>query len=299
MGIEVLWNPEPIIAVQRFFGASWGWFFETITLLGAAKAMALVFALAFWISGRRLAYGLLGVVLLATVIDVLIWTLFPVQRPHDPQIIIRAKLEAPSFPSGHTVTATTLWGTLTAFGRIPIVASISIVAGVMLSRLYLGVHYLVDVLGGVLIGLILVVAYQRLWPVILRWFSGRPFRFFLILGLCVPVAVFPFTNFSPRGWEIFGAALGVGIGMPLEYWYVHYTPAKISLRKQLLKLTIGLGGLAAIAFVPRLIGGNELALDAITFALASLWIVFLAPMVFARMGLSETGLTQRFPQSPH
>lgn len=55
----------------------------------------------------------------------------------------------------------------TAFGRIPIVASISIVAGVMLSRLYLGVHYLVDVLGGVLIGLILVVAYQRLWPVIL------------------------------------------------------------------------------------------------------------------------------------
>lgn len=87
--------------------------------------------------------------------------------------------------------------------------------------------------------------------------------------------------------------------MPLEYWYVHYTPAKISLPKQVLKLALGLAGLAAIAFVPRLIGGNELALDAITFALASLWIVFLAPMVFAPMGLSETGLTQRFPQSPH
>ena len=299
MGIEVLWNPEPIIAVQRFFGASWGWFFETISLLGTAKAIALALALAFWISGRRLAYGLLGVVILATVTDVLIWTLFPVQRPHDPQIIIRAKPGVPSFPSGHTVTATTLWGTLTAFGYVPIVASITIVAGVMLARLYLGVHYLADLLGGVLIGLILVVAYQRLWPMILRWFSGRPFRFFLILGLCAPVAVFPFTNFSPRGWEIFGAALGVGIGMPLEYWYVHYNPAKISLGKQVLKLAIGLGGLAAIAFVPRFIGGNELALDAITFALASLWIVFLAPMVFARMGLSETGLTQRFPQSPH
>ncbi len=298
MGIDVLWNPEPIIAVQRLFGASWGWFFQTMSLLGTAKAIALVFALAFWISGRRLAYGLLGVVLLATVTDVLIWTLFPVQRPHDPQIIIRAKPGVPSFPSGHTVTATTLWGMLTAFGYFPIVVSIVIVAGVMLARLYLGVHYLADLLGGVLLGLTLVVAYQRLWPMILRWFSGRPFRFFLILGLCVPVAVFPFTNFSPRGWEIFGAALGVGMGMPLEYWFIHYTPTKIPLRKQVVKLASGLGGLAAIVLVPRLIGGNELALDAITFALASLWIVLLAPIVFAGMGLSETGLTQRFPQAP-
>lgn len=291
MGIEVLWSPEPIMAVQRFFGASWGWFFQTVTLLGTAKAMALVFALTFWISGRQLAYGLLGVVLLATVTDVLIWTLFPVQRPHDPQIIIHAKPGVPSFPSGHTVTATTLWGTLTAFGYVPIVVSAAIVAGVMLARLYLGVHYLADLLGGVLIGLILVVAYQRLWSMILRWFSGRPFRFFLILGLCAPVAVFPFTNFSPRGWEIFGAALGVGIGMPLEYWYVHYTPAKISLGKQVLKLAIGLGGLVAIAFVPRLIGGNELAFDAMTFAIVSFWVVFLAPALFARMRLSSRGLT--------
>lgn len=298
MGVEVLWSPEPIITVQRFFGASWGWFFGAISLLGTAKAIAVVFALVFWISGRRLAYGLLGIILLATATDVLIWTLFPVPRPHDPQIIIRAKPGVPSFPSGHTVTATTLWGTLSAFGQIPIAVAIAIVAGVMISRLYLGVHYLADLLGGVTIGLILVVAYQRLWPRILRWFSGRPFIFFLILALSAPIAAFPSTSFSPRGWEIFGAALGVGIGMPLEYWYVHYTPTKIPLRKQMLKLAIGLGGMAASAFMPRFIGGNGLALDAVTFAIVSFWAVFLAPALFAYMGLSETRLTHRFPQSP-
>lgn len=246
--------------------------------------------MAFWISGRRLAYGLLGIVLLVTATDVLIWTLFPVSRPDDSQIIIRAKPGVPSFPSGYTVTATTLWGTLSVLGYIPIAVAIAIVVGVMIARLYLGVHYLADLFGGLAIGLILVVAYQCLWPTILRWFSGRPFRFFLILGLAAPIAVFPFTSFSPRGWEIFGAALGVGIGMPLEYWYVHYTPTKIPLRKQVLKLTIGLGGLAAIAFLPRLIGGNKLALDAITFAIVSFWVVFLAPALFARMGLSSTEL---------
>lgn len=295
MGIEVLRSPEPIIAVQRLFGASWGWFFHTLSLLGTAPAIAVVFALVFWISGRRLAYGLLGIVLLATAIDVLIWTLFPVPRPHDPQIIIRAKPGVPSFPSGHTVTATTLWGTLSAFGDMPIAIAIAIVASVMLSRLYLGVHYLVDLLGGITIGLILVVVYQRVWPIILHWFSGRPFRFFLILSLAAPIAVFPFTNFSPRGWEIFGAALGMGISIPLEYWYVHYTPAKILLGKQVLKVAIGLAGMAAIVLVPRLIGGNELARDAITFALVSFWVVFLAPALFARMGLSTTKLAHRFP----
>jgi membrane-associated phospholipid phosphatase len=288
MGVEILWSPEPIIAVQRFFGTSWNRFFETLSLLGTAKAIAIVFALVFWIWGRRLAYGLLGAVLLGTLTDVLIWSLFPVPRPDHPEIIIRSKPGVPSFPSGHTVTAITLWGTLAAFGRIPIVAAIAIVPGVMLARLYLGVHYLADLLGGVVIGVLLVILYQRLWPIILQWFSDRPFRFFLILGLSAPIAAFPFTNFSPRGWEVFGAALGVGIGMPLEYWYVHYSPAKISLGKQVLKLVTGLGGLAVIILIPRFLGGSPLMVETVTFTLVSFWIVFLAPALFASMGLSNS-----------
>ncbi len=151
MAVDILWSPEPIITIQRLFGVRWNWLFEILTQFGTAKAVTVVFALALWISGRRLAYGLLGVVLLATVINVLIWTIFPVPRPHDPRIIIRTHPGVPSFPSGHTVTATTLWGTLTAFGRIPAAVSVCIVFLVMLARLYLGVHYLADLLGGVAI----------------------------------------------------------------------------------------------------------------------------------------------------
>jgi membrane-associated phospholipid phosphatase len=275
MGVEILWSPEPIIFVQRLFGASWNWLFQTLTQFGTATAVTIVFALAFWISGRRLAYGLLGAVVLATVTDVLIWTAFPVPRPHNPQIIIRAHPGVPSFPSGHTVTATTLWGTLTAFDRIPAAMSVCIILAVMLARLYLGVHYLGDVLGGALIGLMLVVIYKRLWPVLVRWFCGRTFQFFLVLGLSAPIAVFPFTSFSPRGWELFGAAVGVGIGMPLEYRYVRYSPAKIPFQKQVLKVAIGLGGIATFVLISRLVGSSGLAHDAVTFGVAALWITFL------------------------
>jgi membrane-associated phospholipid phosphatase len=287
MAVDILWSPEPIITIQRLFGVRWNWLFDILTQFGTAKAVTVVFALALWISGRRLAYGLLGVVLLATVIDVLIWTIFPVPRPHDPRIIIRTHPGVPSFPSGHTVTATTLWGTLTAFGRIPAAVSVCIVFLVMLARLYLGVHYLADLLGGIAIALILVIAYQRLWQMLVRWFSGRTFQFFLVLGLSAPIAVFPFTSFSPRGWELFGYAMGLGIGMPLEYWYVRYSPAKISLRKQVLKVAIGLGGLVMLVLLSRFIISSGLVREAVTSGFAALWVSFLAPALFASMGLSR------------
>jgi membrane-associated phospholipid phosphatase len=289
MGVEILWSPEPIIFVQQLFGASWNWLFQILSQLGTSTAVVVVFALAFWISGRRLAYGLLGAVLLAIVTDVLIWSLFPVPRPHDPQIIVRKQPGVPSFPSGHTVTAISVWGTLTAFGRIPLAVSVCIVLAVMLARLYLGVHYLADLLGGILIGLLLVVTYQRLFPFLVRWFSGRTFKFFLVLGIGAPIAILPFLNFSPRAWEALGAAIGLGIGMPLEYRYVRYSPAKISSRKQALKVAIGLGGLVALAVGSDFISRSDSVRDAVAFGLAALWIAFLAPALFVNMGMSRHG----------
>jgi hypothetical protein len=134
----------------------------------------------------------------------------------------------------------------------------------MLTRLYLGVHYLADLLGGAAIGLVLVVTYQRLLPMLVRWFSGRTFQFFLVVGLSAPIAVFPFTSFSDRAWELFGTAIGLGIGIPLEYRFVRYSPTKISLRKQVLKVAIGLGGLVMFVLVSRFILSSGLAREVVT-----------------------------------
>ena len=68
-----------------------------------------------------------------------------------------------SFPSGHTVAATVFYGALTAYllgrvastgARIAILATATaLVALVGLSRIYLGAHYLSDVVGAMLEGL--------------------------------------------------------------------------------------------------------------------------------------------------
>ena len=90
-------------------------------------------------------------------LNVLLKSVFQRARPHfdDPLLI----LDSYSFPSGHTVAATLFYGVLAAYlislpgmrwGRrlAAALSAVLMVALVALSRVYLGVHYLSDVLAG-------------------------------------------------------------------------------------------------------------------------------------------------------
>jgi membrane-associated phospholipid phosphatase len=60
-----------------------------------------------------------------------------------------------SYPSGHSAYATAWMGAAVVTGRRGlIIAAAVVVVAVMVSRLYLGVHYLTDVLGGAALGAI-------------------------------------------------------------------------------------------------------------------------------------------------
>lgn len=282
--VEWLWSTGPIIAVQEFFGPGWGWLFHGLSFLGTVYAATVVISVAFWLGGRRLAYGLIGAFLLATATDALLWTVVGVSRPDDPEIVVRTHLSVSSFPSGHTVTATVLWGTLAAFGRIPWAVPALVVPGVMLSRLYLGAHYLGDVLGGALIGPLLVAVWVRARPVIVRLLSRLPFWAFLIPGLCAPFAILAYMGPSPRGFELFAIALAAGIGLTLEYRYVRFEPAA-SPGRRATKVGIGLGVMGPLLLARGLLG--DPVLDIFLLALAVLWGMLLAPALFARMKSSR------------
>ncbi|MFZ9887252.1 MAG: phosphatase PAP2 family protein [Myxococcota bacterium] len=72
-----------------------------------------------------------------------------------------------SFPSGHTAAAFAL--AISMFGAIPSAAPLLVLMAILVGwgRMYLGVHYPVDVLGGVFVG-VLVGAVVALVP--MAWF---------------------------------------------------------------------------------------------------------------------------------
>lgn len=111
----------------------------------------------------------------------------------------------PAFPSGHTQAATTFWIFAAALvrRRAFTVVAILIVAAVAVSRVYLGVHWPIDLLGGAVAGLVVVaVAWwltrrKPLSPAVaIGAFVGLP----LLLHLLLP---------TPDSGRLLGAFAGI------------------------------------------------------------------------------------------
>ncbi len=152
----VKWSP--LTAVMRFF-----------TVVGAAGFLWGTFAAAaFLVTGLRPSHLLIPWAAVAGS-----WTLaegakylFDRARPFIWDSEIAPLIKTPSsssFPSGHSATAAA--GALTLSAIYPALAPLFLLAGllVILSRVYLGVHFPVDVLAGAAIGaataaIVLVVA---------------------------------------------------------------------------------------------------------------------------------------------
>lgn len=123
--------------------------------------MALV--LGIWLYVKKAHYWLLTLVIAVPggmLLNVLLKYTFQRARPSWDNPLLT--LSTYSFPSGHTVGATLLYGLLAAYlvvlsrswrTRVAVMAAVCLMIGLVgLSRMYLGVHYLSDVLAAVVEG---------------------------------------------------------------------------------------------------------------------------------------------------
>jgi undecaprenyl-diphosphatase len=133
--------------------------FRAVTFFGSAACvfgLAAVVSLALYRRRRRLEAVLVALVVVgAEVLNVILKLTFHRPRPE----FALVHLDTYSFPSGHAMMSTALYGTLAylAWGRVRtprrqallILGAAVFVGSICFSRLYLGVHYLSDVLAGV------------------------------------------------------------------------------------------------------------------------------------------------------
>ncbi|WP_297614438.1 phosphatase PAP2 family protein [Nocardia sp.] len=147
---------------------------------GRTSLIAIVVAGVAWWRRRSFGVGLLvvGTVLIATGLSTL--TKYLVGRERPPVAMRLVGALHPSYPSGHATATTALVGVmlLVYLGSRPgrgrargaTVSAVLLVVAMCATRLYLGVHWFTDVVGGVLLGAAVVLGAE---VVQIRWQVGN------------------------------------------------------------------------------------------------------------------------------
>jgi undecaprenyl-diphosphatase len=144
-----------------FYGLRTGWLntlMEGITYLGNWQSVVIVCLLLLAYDKTRIPYGMLGsaTAVGVTVLNKLLKEIFSRVRPDDILPLIQEGGHA--FPSGHAVTSMAFYGMLLVLVQTRMedrkkanalsIVLILLIALIGPSRIYLGVHYPTDILGG-------------------------------------------------------------------------------------------------------------------------------------------------------
>lgn len=288
MGLEsFFFGTDPIAWVQDFFGQKNPFPFRVFSLLGDTWGILFVLGLSFWLFGRKSMYALLGIVVLGAAAKLAFAAAFSVDRPEGRDIVVYEEIEIGSFPSGHVFQGVGPWGLLYALGHLRLWAPAMVAILVSLGRVYLGVHYVGDVLAGVVIGAAFVWAYWKVWPHLWNWLSRRSRSFYTIVAVSVAAVALVYLGFidgRPRRYEIVGMVLGAAVALPLEYRRVGYEPKPLDWPIRLLLVCVGTAVLALFVVWDRLVAGPDLLLGVAGAAMATIWAVAGAPALFIRLG---------------
>jgi undecaprenyl-diphosphatase len=150
--------------------------FRWLTYVGEYGAVWLAIALVLALARRRAGVfaWVLATELAADLSTDVLKEIFDRARPHVHTLV--AEPHSGSFPSGHAATSfacATVLGVLAPSVRLPLFV---LAAAVAFSRLYVGVHYPLDVLAGALWGLTVGFAALRAGPAVQRRLLVRASR---------------------------------------------------------------------------------------------------------------------------
>jgi len=197
------------------------------------------------------------------------------------------------FPSGHTQGAVVVWGYLAWCVRRPWLWAVAgaLMVLIPLSRVYLGVHFPTDLVGGYALGAALLVLYVLLEGGAEKWLVRGGLGLQLASAVAVPaVLAAALSAAGGHGVSAAGALMGLGVGVVLERRWVGFECGGAAW-KQALRVSLGVPalfalrlGLAALSASPE----PTVVFRFLEYALLGLAVALAGPWAFVRFRLAET-----------
>lgn len=192
--------------------------FEAFTLAGYPLFYLALLPLIFWLWKPRESHQLVAFLILSALLNSLLKDFFDDPRP-DLAFALDGRVGGSyGFPSGHAQLAVVTWGALAIFAgtRAAALGATVMITGICFSRLYLGVHDIEDVAGGLTLGVLSLLLFARYREALTkRWRSLS----WLPQGalLLAPLALLPLVWPEPDGP---GAVLGLSAYL-FGWWLGH------------------------------------------------------------------------------
>jgi membrane-associated phospholipid phosphatase len=310
MESTLLWGLELIRSIQSHASPALTAFMKVVTNLGAAPVYLVLLPLIFWCFDEEKGLRLSLAVLVSLWINMVLKHLLAQPRPFwegwDPSVGMIGE-DYNGFPSGHAQISLVMWTIIASWtGKkwaFPAAFLISLLVG--FSRLYLGVHFPTDLLGGWALGALTLAAYflwgDRLRAALVR--GGPRLRMILSAALAFVMILYrPRLEMLMPGALVLGLGLGyclnlgrfraAGAGNGAGNGAARSPIAGAALRG--IRFAAGMAGLVALFTVlGRLAPKEQSSLYPlfffVRFALAGFWVSLAAPWLFLRLRLAPPG----------
>jgi membrane-associated phospholipid phosphatase len=277
---------------------------KIITVLGSPAVYIILLPIIYWCIDEKKCLHLGIMVLISFWLNIVLKFVLDQPRPffeaYDPSVgIIYERMGG--FPSGHAQNSLVIWIIIASWGKQKRLYGIAALFCLLIgfSRVYLGVHFPTDVLGGWLISGVLLTVYFLAGKRIEALIAAHGPR----LGLIAYAALaFVMILYRPSVELLLpGAAiLGLGIGYCLCKRYIGFTASALSGRTGVFKyLVLAVRFLLGMTVVVLLFvltekimvkfhgSGNYPLFTFLRFVLLALWISAGAPWLFRFLRLAD------------
>jgi hypothetical protein len=269
--------------------------FKAFTLMGEEIFFTLLIFSIYWCIDRGTGVMLAILFLLSGYINTLAKVLAGHPRPfeYNSQVHKLFEAEGGGLPSGHTQNTVVIWGELAFRFRMLWLWLIALFLMLLvpISRVYLGLHFPTDLVGGYLLGFSLLLLYRWLEPGVAVWLKSRGLTWQLSISLALPALMILLFPSNEKNGLIAGATLmGMGAGFVLEQHFVKFQSGGIRWKKVVRFL---LGTAVAFTLWQGLRFGffglqPESLYRFLRYGFVGLWGALGAPWIFVKLQLAET-----------
>jgi hypothetical protein len=260
--------------------------FKVITNLGSEPVYILIASLIFWCYDRKKGIRAMYVIMFSAYVALFAKTLFGMPRP--PGYLHKVTENDFGFPSGHALVSSGFWGYMgfrIRNNKIIIAGAVAVFL-VSLSRLYLGVHYPGDIIGGIVFGLTVAFVFYKSETAINGLFEKQDRTTKYIIALFLPAILvliaFLQGDLVKEQIELGLLMASIGVGYLLEDENIRFQDTKN--KKHLInRAFVGIIILGTIFVVSEILSTRYPVFTYMKYILLGFSSVYVVPLVFTKL----------------